>query len=305
MLYFHYDTCYHRLDSSLQVIPMKNTYRVRFLIAMVIFGTIGLLRKSVPLSSSTVALARGVIGSVILYAVSRFSKVKASKEAIKKNLLYLCLSGAAIGFNWILLFESYNYASVATATLCYYLAPVLVILFAPFAIQESISKKQLFWVFMALVGMAMVSGVFGDNGGTQLKGIAFGVSSAVLYAFVILLNKRILGLPALNKTLIQLFIASVAMVPYILLTEDFQRLQFETSAFVNLMIIGVVHTGLAYWLYFSAVEKLEAHTVALFSYIDPVVAILLSAFFLKEPMTFLGAIGAVIILVSAYCCEKS
>lgn len=272
---------------------------------MIIFGTIGLLRKSVPLPSSAVALARGVIGSVILWAVSMVSSQKASREAIRRNLLYLILSGSAIGFNWILLFESYSYASVATATLCYYLAPVLVILLAPFTIHETISKRQLFWVFMALVGMALVSGVFGDNANTQFKGIAFGISSAVLYACVILLNKRILGLPALNKTLFQLVIASAAMLPYVLIREDIGAMSLNGASLVNLLIMGVVHTGFAYWLYFSAVEKLEAHTVALFSYIDPVVAILLSAFFLKEPMTILGAIGAVIILVSAYCCEKN
>lgn len=272
---------------------------------MIIFGTIGLLRKSVLLPSSVVALARGIIGSAVLFAVSCFSRVRLPGESIRKNIPYLILSGAAIGFNWILLFESYNYASVATATLCYYLAPVLVILLAPFALHESISIRQVFWVVMALVGMALVSGIFDDTSTTQFKGIAFGVGSAVLYAMVILINKRIVGIPALNKTLIQLFFASSAMLPYVLLTEDINSLSFNGVTTLNLLIMGLIHTGAAYWLYFSAVEKLEAHTVALFSYIDPVVAILLSAFFLKEPMTIWGALGAVIILVSAYFCEKN
>lgn len=282
---------------------MKN--QIRFLSAMIVFGTIGLLRKSVPLPSSVVALTRGMIGSAVLFAVSRFSRVRLPEESIRKNIPYLILSGAAIGFNWILLFESYNYASVATATLCYYLAPVLVILLAPFVLHESISIRQIFWVFMALVGMALVSGIFDDTSKTQLKGIAFGVSSAVLYAMVILINKRIVGIPALSKTLIQLFFASVAMLPYVLLTEDISSFSFTGATIVNLLIMGLIHTGAAYWLYFSAVEKLEAHTVALFSYIDPVVAILLSAFFLKEPMTIFGGLGAVIILVSAYFCEEN
>lgn len=284
---------------------MKNKNQIHFLASMIIFGTIGLLRKSVPLSSSVVALARGIIGSAVLFAVSRFSRVRLPGESIRKNIPYLILSGAAIGFNWILLFESYNYASVATATLCYYLAPVLVILLAPFALHESISIRQVFWVVMALVGMALVSGIFDNTSTTQFKGIAFGISSAVLYAMVILINKRIVGIPALNKTLIQLFFASIAMLPYVLLTEDINSLSFNGVTTLNLLIMGLIHTGAAYWLYFSAVEKLEAHTVALFSYIDPVVAILLSAFFLKEPMTIWGALGAVIILVSAYFCEKN
>lgn len=273
---------------------------------MVIFGTIGLFRKNVPLPSSLIALTRGIIGSLILFAVSRFYKVHVSRDAIGKNLLPLLLSGTALGFNWILLFESYNYTTVATATLCYYLAPVIVILMAPFAIHESIKRKQLFWVCMALVGMAMVSGVFsGSQSDSQMKGILFGLASAVLYAFIVLMNKRIHQIPSLTKTLVQLFISAVTMLPYVLIREDFSAMAFSGSTIALLLVMGIVHTGIAYWLYFASVEKLEAHTVALFSYIDPVVAIVVSTLLLGEELTLLGGIGAAVILLSAYFCEKS
>lgn len=279
--------------------------KFQFLTTMCIFGTIGLFRKFVPFSSSIIAANRALIGTLILFCVSRFSHQQISPEAIRKNLVPLLLSGAALGFNWILLFESYRYTSIATATLCYYLAPVLVILAAPIALKEKIAARQAFWVLMALLGMAMVAGVFDTGSNIQAKGILLGLASAVLYAFIVLLNKRISGISSLTKTVVQLTVAFVSMVPYVLLTEDFSSISVSTVTVILLLVMGIVHTGIAYWLYFSCVEKLEAHTVALFSYIDPVVAILISTLFLGERMTAWGAVGAVIILLSAYFCEKS
>lgn len=283
---------------------MKNA-KLQFLTAMCVFGTIGLFRKYVPLSSSIVAANRALIGALILFFVIRLSRQNILGDAIRKNLIPLLLSGTALGFNWILLFESYRYTSIATATLCYYLAPILVILAAPLVLKEKISTRQGLCAAIALLGMAMVAGVFDGGTEIQVKGILFGLASAVLYACIVLINKRINGIPALTKTVIQLTVAFVSMVPYVLLTEDFSSISLNTATVILLLIMGVVHTGLAYWLYFSCVEKLEAHTVALFSYIDPVVAILISTVFLGERMTPLGAVGAVIILVSAYLCEKS
>ena len=172
--------------------------RNNLILSMCIFGTIGILRRYIPLSSSLVALVRGIIGSVFLMMVLLISKKSLDKQALRKNLPMLSLSGAAIGFNWILLFEAYNYTSVATATLCYYLAPILVILASPLVLKERLTKKSIFCTVTALVGMVLVSGITetGFSGLSELKGILLGIGAAVLYAGVILMNKKISGIPS-------------------------------------------------------------------------------------------------------------
>ena len=280
--------------------------RNMFLTSMCIFGTIGILRRYIPLSSSVVALVRGVIGSVFLLLVILFSKQKLNMGAIRKNLPFLALSGAAIGFNWILLFEAYNYTSVATATLCYYLAPILVILASPIVLKEKLTSKKLLCTVTALVGMVLVSGITeaSFSGIAEWKGILFGIGAAILYASVILMNKKLPDVPAYDKTILQLSMASIALLPYVLLTENLSAVSLTPLAVILLLIAGVVHTGIAYWLYFGSMNHLPSHSVALLSYIDPILAIILSLVLLREPMTLAAGIGAVMILGAAYFSEK-
>lgn len=284
----------------------QNKSRNMLILSMCVFGTIGILRRYIPLSSSLVALVRGVIGSLFLMLVVLLNRKKPDLAAIRRNLILLVISGAAIGVNWIMLFEAYNYTSVATATLCYYLAPILVILASPLVLKEKLTLKKGLCTAAALVGMVLVSGVLDAefSGISELKGILFGIGAAVLYASVILMNKKISGVSAYDKTIVQLSAAAIALLPYVLLTENWSTVTVTPLALALLIVAGILHTGVAYWLYFGSMGDLPSHTVALLSYIDPILAIILSVVLLKEPMSIASAIGAVMVLGAAYISEK-
>ena len=271
-------------------------------LSMFIFGTIGIFVRYIPFPSSVIALARGGIGMSFLLCVVLVSKQKLSKEAIKRNIIPLCLSGTFIGFNWILLFEAYRYTTVATATLCYYLAPVFVILLSPLVLKEKLTAKKLLCVTTALIGMVFVSGILASGlpSAGESKGILFGVAAATLYASVILCNKHIHDIGSYDMTIMQLGVATVTLLPYTLLTENISALEFAPSALLVLLFVAIVHTGIAYALYFSSMQGLSSHTIAIFSYVDPIVAIILSALLLHEPMGISGIIGAVLILGSKF-----
>lgn len=274
--------------------------RLRIIAAMVIFGTIGIFRKYIPLPSSLLAVARGIIGAVFLLLVKRR---KPELEAIRKNAWGLLLSGGALGFNWILLFESYRYTSVAAATLCYYMAPILLILVSPILLKEKLTGKKLLCVAAALGGMVPVSGIMESGVGTDFRGVLFGLGAAALYAGVMVLNKKISGVPAMDKTVVQLLAAAAVLLPYTLMTEDFSGIRFEPTAVFMLALVGIVHTGVAYLLYFGGMGALPGQTVALLSYLDPVVAILLSAIVLGENIGLWGYLGAALILGAAVVSE--
>ena len=274
--------------------------------AMTIFGTIGIFRKYIPLPSSLLALARGIIGTAfLLFLVLAVKRDKLSIEAIKRNFVFLVVSGAFIGFNWILLFEAYQYTTVATATLCYYMAPVIVVLVSPFLFKERLTLLKAICVAVALAGMVFVSGIpqSGFGGMSELKGILLGLGAATLYAIVVILNQYIKDIPAYDKTIMQLGTAAIAILPYTLLTENFADISFTPVAVLMLLFVGIVHTGIAYTLYFGSMSGLKAQTIALFSYIDPVVAIILSAVILQENIGLWGVIGAVMVLGSTMVSE--
>ena len=276
--------------------------RLSVLFSMFIFGTVGLFVKYIPLPSAAIAAARGIIGVIFLLAVMAVSRKKLSFSAIKQNFLWLLFSGAALGFNWILLFESYKHTTVATATLCYYLAPVFVVFASPLLLKEKLSLRRAVAAVIALLGMVPVSGVLGGKI-EGARGIAFGISAAVLYASVIMLNKKLKDITAYDKTVVQLFVSAAIISPYVLITTDFSGITLTVTEVLLLVAVGIVHTGIAYALYFGALLNVSAQSAAILSYIDPVTAVVLSAVLLHEPITLPIVIGALLILGSSFLSE--
>jgi drug/metabolite transporter (DMT)-like permease len=229
-------------------------------------------------------------------------------SAVRRNLPLLIPSGAALGINWILLFEAYRYTTVAAATICYYLAPVFVILVSPLLLRERITRKKGICAAVSLIGMVLVSGIFSGSAGTTSsngKGILLGLSAAVFYAAVVLLNKKITGLAALERTVLQLGLSSAVLLPYVLVTGGLGDIaSLPLTGAVLLLVVSIVHTGLTYTLYFGSIGHLSAQTAALLSYIDPVVAVLLSALVLREPLGLPGILGAVLVLGSTMVSER-
>lgn len=284
----------------------NSKYKRTLIASVCIFGTVGIFRRYIPLSSGMTAFVRGILGAAFLLLTGIVRKQKLNFADIYRNFLPLLISGAAIGFNWILLFEAYNYTTVAIATLCYYLAPILVILAAPMVLKTKLTGKKAICAAVALVGMVFVSGVTqsGFSGAAEWKGILYGIGAAVLYACVILTNQKIRSISPEDRTVVQLAVAALSLLPYLLVTEGLSIPVLSPLPLVLLVVTGIVHTGFAYKLYFGSMEKLEAHTIALYSYIDPILAIFLSAVLLKEPLTLSTMVGAVLILGAAYCSEK-
>ena len=264
--------------------------------SMAIFGAIGLVRRLIPLPSSLIAMARGLIGGAATYLYFRARGGRLSLRALGGEGKWLLLTGALLGFNWILLFEAYRYTSVAIATLCYYMAPILVVLVSPILFRERITVKKAVCVAVALVGMLLVSGVLRGGGVQDVRGVLFGLAAAVLYASIVLTNKKLTRTDGLSRTILQLLTAGVVLIPYVLLTENVTALEWSGGTIPMLLVAGLVFTALTYTMYFTAIPGLRAQTVALGSYIDPVVAVLISALFLHEPMSAAEWIGAVLIL---------
>lgn len=270
-----------------------------------VFGTIGIFVRWIGLPSSVIALVRGAVGAAFLLLLARFRHALIDRAALRRRWQLLLLSAAMMSFNWITLFEAYRHTTVATATLCYYMAPIFVTLISPVLLKERLTARKLLCVFLALAGMVFVSGVpqSGLPGPSEAKGILLALCSAALYAGVILINKYLAGVPAYDRTLLQLACAAAVMIPYILLTEDLSAMSVTPLGAVLLLIVAVFHTGWCYALYFGSMTVLSAQTVALFSYIDPIVAILLSALLLREPLGWSGILGAALVLGSTLVSE--
>lgn len=272
---------------------------IMLIVAMCIYGSIGLVRKSVALSSSLIALSRSVIGAIFLIVALLLRKQKVDTTKIKKNFVYLVISALALGFNWVFLFESYSYLSVATATLIYYFAPTIVIFVSVPLFKDKLTLKHILCTIISLVGMIFISGVLQSEFTLSVSGILLAVGAMLLYATVIVLNRKANEVPTLERTTIQLSVSAIILLPYTLLTDKTLFLGVDSTSIILLLVMGIVHTGIAYLLYFSAIGTLKSHTVAIFSYIDPTLAVILSFTVMQEGFSVFSLIGAVMIIISS------
>ena len=275
----------------------QKSAKVMLSVSMIIFGTLGLFTRNIGVTSGELALYRAILAALLLAGYFLITKQKIEFKAIKKELVLLLLSGVAMGINWILLFEAYKYTTISAATLSYYFAPVIVTVACPLLFREKLTKKQMICFILSTIGLVLIIGFEGlSAGGTHVFGILLGLGAAVFYATVILLNKFIKKVEGIQRTFLQFLAAIVTLLPYVALTGGMHFEVLDTKGWVSLFIVGLLHTGITYCLYFSALKEMNGQEVAILSYLDPLVAVVISVAVLGEEMTFLQLIGGVLIL---------
>ena len=267
-------------------------------LSMAIFGTIGLFVRAIPLPSSEVAMCRAVLATVAIGLYLLITGQKIRFEGMRRELILLVLSGIAMGFNWILLFEAYKYTTVSVATLSYYAAPVIITFVSATLFREKLTKRGILCFVMSTLGILLITvsggGMIGN--GTDHIGIMFGLGAAVLYATVVLLNKFIKNVGGIQRTFLQFVAAAVTLLPYVLLTGGIHLAELDARGWIFLLIVGLLHTGVAYCMYFSSLQYVPGQEAAVLSYIDPLVAVILSVTVLHEGMSLLQVVGGAMIL---------
>lgn len=276
--------------------------RMKYIIAVILYGTIGMFLRQVSVPSEIVVVCRGIIGSAFISVFSISQKKRLDRVAIRENLIWLVISGVCLGLNWVLLFAAYMHTTVAIASLCNYMAPIIVVVIAPFVLHEPINKRKIPCVIAAFIGIVFVSGFWKGVTG-DASGILMGLMAAICFVIIVICNRKMQSINPYDKAVIQLVISAITVLPYVLIKNWGTEIDWNARSIVIIIILGLVHTGLAYCLYFSGMSTLPVQTVAILGYLEPVVSVLCSAVILHEHMDISGWIGAVLILGAAIISE--
>lgn len=276
---------------------LKLSPTLRYLIAITIYGTIGLLLHFTSCASEFVVICRGFIGSLFIGLVMLIKHDLPDLKAIKKNLKWLLMSGVALGLNWVFLFAGYKYG-VAVSSLCNYMAPVIVVVISAIFLKTRLSDKQIICVICAVIGVILVSGIFESNSSVDIHCVVYGLMAAIGFVVLVLCNKKIKNIKPLDKTIVQLFASAVTVLPYVIMNDSFPK-TIDNTTLIIVLVLGIVHTGIAYILYFNSIDVLSSDKIAILGYLEPVLSILTGALIFKEQLSLFGIIGAILILVSA------
>ncbi len=278
--------------------------KLYFVLSMIIFGAVGVFAKYIDMSSSKIALLLSLIGAIFLLVVFVCKKQNISWSIVKKNATALFIASIALSGNWIFLFQAYKETTIATAALSYYFAPVLVTILSPLVLKEKLSLKKVICIGIALLGLFFILQYSTmETTGNHLLGIGYGLIAASFYATLTLANKFIQGLDGLTNTLLQLGLSVMLLSPFVLFTDDFNFSSLTSKMVILMLLLGVLHGGVGFYLFFAGMKGLKAQSIAVLSYVDPLTSLLISALVIGEKMTLQQLIGAALLLGSIWISE--
>lgn len=273
----------------------------RYIGSLLLFGFNGIVASHIPLDSTHIVLLRSLLGSMSLLAFFFLSGHRFSFTGRGQDVLLICLSGAAMGASWMLLYEGYQRIGVATASLLYYCGPVIVMALSPLFFREKLTYVKLIGFSAVCAGIVLINGLSGEA--LNVIGCICGIGGAVFYAVMLILNKKARSVDGMENSLLQMLSATATTVLFLLCREQLSFSVTEGRVWLWILLLGLVNTGFGCWCYFSAIGALPVQTVAVCGYIEPMSAVVFSAFLLREHMTPPQLLGAVLIVGGALFAE--
>ena len=267
---------------------------IKMILGMAIFGSIGIFVHEIGLPPAVIASIRAIVGTAFLAIILGFYNNRANLSDVKKNILPIIISGTALAFNWIFLFKAYQVTTIPIATVCYNIAPIFVLILSPIILRERVTLTTVACTLGALAGAILLSGI--TSGDTlNISGVTYAIIAAGLYAIIMITNKKISGISSLDNAFYQMAVASIVAIAYSVFTVDMTSFSFGGHIGWMLLVLGILHTAIAYALVFSASKRMTAQAWGILSYLEPATAIVLAFLLLKQPLKAIEILGAVMI----------
>ncbi len=270
---------------------------LKYLCALLLFGLNGIVASRIALTSYEIVFLRTLIGSGLLISVFLLGKGRFHWKEHRKDVVFIVFSGIAMGTSWMFLYEAYQQIGVSFASLLYYCGPVIVMILSPLIFKEKLTVSKVVGFLIVLVGIVLVNGKMASGSGNTW-GLFCGMMSAVMYFFMVTLNKQSREIIGMENAVIQLTVSFLAVAVFVGIRQAFV-IHVPVSSWPWILVLGLVNTGIGCYLYFSPLSKLPVQTVAVCGYLEPLSAVIFAALLLGEKMTALQYIGAVCIIGGA------
>ena len=268
----------------------------KHLFSLLLFGSNGIVASRIALTSYEIVFLRCLLGSLLLGALVLAARKPLELFREKRSPLLITASGIAMGASWMFLYEAFTQIGVSFATLTYYCGPVILVALSPLLFGERLTRLKLAALAMVAAGAVLLNGPLA--GGASLWGLFCGVMAAFCYVAMVTFNKKAKGVSGMENTLLQL-IAALGTVTLFLLWKQGLSLDVAAGDWPYVLVLGLLNTGYACWLYFSSIGRLPVQTVAVCGYVEPLSAVLFSVILLGETMSAWQALGAVLIFSGA------
>ncbi len=276
---------------------------LKYLLALFLFGSNGIVASFIDLNSMEIVLLRTLIGSAFLIILFFMTGSKLTFHRHKKESVFLAASGIAMGMSWMLLYEAYARIGVSISSLLYYCGPVIVMALSPLLFKEKLTSNSIVGFIAVIIGIVLIN-LTAFDGNSDIGGIFCGISSAVMYALMVICNKKTKKISGLENACLQLAVAFLTVSVFTGLKQGY-TIQISSHSILPIFILGMLNTGIGCYLYFSSIGKLKMQTVAICGYLEPLSAVFFSTVFLDEKMLCSQLIGGSLIILGAITSELS
>lgn len=276
-------------------------YYFKYIFALLLFGSNGIIASHISLTSYEIVFFRTLIGCLLLIILFKLTGHKMVLSNNKQHLFYLTLSGIAMGTSWIFLYEAYQQIGVSIASLIYYCGPVIVMVLSPLLFKEKLTLPKIIGFIIVLSGILLI-----NMQAIQVEktgwGLFCGGMSAIMYALMVIFNKKAHSITGIKNSMLQLTISFFTVAVFIGFQQGF-LIQVSPDDWIPIFILGLLNTGMGCYLYFSSISHLPVQTVAIFGYLEPLSAVVFSVLFLSEVLLPIQVFGVVLVIGGAWFVE--
>lgn len=271
-----------------------NKGKIKIVIAMLIWGSVGVFARFSGLSGLGVAFARVSLGSIFLLIIlGAKRRIREALDCIARNPLPYIGIGSALALNWIFFFTGLEYTTIANVVLVYYTSPIIATLLSWKFLKEKVKKSRMFAISLAFLGLGIIiSGQEISINNRDFIGIMFALIAAFFYALIPNLGRFLKKVKGEILTFLQLLVASFLMLPIISVVDVGKPVWWSIGVLVT------VHTVLALFLYMEGLKEVSVSEAALLSYLDPISAVIYGIIIFGEVPSIYTIIGGGLILIA-------
>ncbi len=260
------------------------------------WGFISVIVAGVDLDASVLVFFRLALAALAI-GTAAAALGRADLIRLPERPLRLLVVGVVLAAHWFLFFETIKLSSVAVALLTVYTAPVFLSLLAPVFLPESRSRIALAALLPAGAGIAFIA--LAGEGGKHARplAVASGLGAAITYAALVIAIKRLTRrLPSATIAFWSYVVAAATLAPFLLTAPRVLPESGVDALYV--VCLGVVFTGLSYFVYVSLLRRVTAQAIGVLAFLEPVSAALLAWAILGQALGWQVAVGGALVVAA-------
>lgn len=263
--------------------------------AAIFFGLSGVFGALVHTGADALVWGRSAFAAAVLLLVCAYKKCLPWHGVPLREVGQLCFIGCLLAVHWWAFFYAIQLGGVAIGTLGFSCFPAAIAIIEAVVFKDRISRLETVLIVLVCIGLVLVTPAF-DFANQATLGLFWAVVSGVIYAVIAAFNRagalkrRANSLQSCWWQFLAITVVTAYAVP--------QLGSLGAMDWWWLACIGLLCTGMAYWMFIDSLRVINARTAAMIIALEPVYAIAVAWLFLHDVPSMRMLLGGSLIIAA-------